>query len=83
MKKIFWLLTVLYPFNFCVAQNIGINSTGAAPVASAMLDILATDKGLLIPRVALTATNAAGPVQALPPVYWCTIPLRLAHRQTT
>src|SRR5207344_73829 len=62
MKKLFWFLTVLCPFNFCVAQNIGINSTGAAPVASAMLDILATDKGLLIPRVALTGTNAAGPV---------------------
>lgn len=46
------------------AQNIGINSTGAAPAASAMLDISSTDKGLLIPRVALTATNAAGPISA-------------------
>lgn len=44
------------------AQNVAINSTGAAPAASSMLDITATDKGLLIPRVALTATNAAGPV---------------------
>lgn len=44
------------------AQNIGINATGATPATSAMLDIAATDKGLLIPRVALTATNAAGPV---------------------
>ena len=62
MKKIFWFLIALHFHFFCVAQNIGINATGAAPAASAMLDIVATDKGLLIPRVALTATNAAGPV---------------------
>lgn len=46
------------------AQNVGINTTGAAPAASAMLDIVSTNSGLLIPRVALTATNAAGPVTA-------------------
>jgi hypothetical protein len=28
------------------------------------MDITATDKGLLIPRVALTARNAAGPITA-------------------
>lgn len=52
------------------AQNIGINANGAAPNASALLDIdgsaLAANnqKGVLIPRVALTATNAAAPVAA-------------------
>ncbi len=44
------------------AQNVGINSTGATPDATAGLDISFTNKGLLIPRVALTATNAAGPI---------------------
>src|SRR5690349_9957428 len=44
------------------AQNIGINATGATPDASAMLDVAATNRGLLVPRVALTATNAAGPI---------------------
>lgn len=44
------------------AQNVGINATGATPDASAMLDIASTNTGLLIPRVALTATNAAGPI---------------------
>lgn len=44
------------------AQNIGINTTGATPAASSMLDIAASDRGLLIPRVTLTATNAAAPV---------------------
>jgi hypothetical protein len=48
----------------CVAQaqNVGVNPTGAAPDASAMLDVSATDRGVLIPRVALTAANVAAPV---------------------
>lgn len=55
------------------AQNIGINVNGAAPDASALLDIDATalpaanKKGLLVPRVALTATNVAAPVVAPAP----------------
>ena len=39
------------------AQNVGINSDGSLPNASAMLDIKSANKGLLIPRVALTGTN--------------------------
>ncbi len=52
------------------AQNIGINASGAAPDASAVLDLdvaahpAADKKGLLIPRMALTATNVAAPVVA-------------------
>ncbi len=44
------------------AQNIGINNP--APDASAVLDISSTDKGLLVPRVALSATNLTTPVTA-------------------
>jgi hypothetical protein len=63
MKKNLALILMFFITSTCVlAQNIGINSTGAAPAASAMLDISSTDKGLLIPRVALTATNSASPV---------------------
>ncbi len=59
------MMSILLCFSkLTVAQNVGINSTGAAPVASAMLDIVATDKGLLIPRVALTSISAAGPITA-------------------
>lgn len=56
--------TILIAFvsNNLTAQNVGINSTGATPDASAMLDVVNTSKGMLIPRVALTATNAAGPI---------------------
>ncbi|MBV6485182.1 MAG: hypothetical protein KFKLKKLM_01735 [Flavobacteriales bacterium] len=50
--------------NQVFSQNIGINGTGAAPAASAGLDVDFTNKGVLIPRVALTATNAAGPIAA-------------------
>lgn len=44
------------------AQNIGINNP--APDASAVLDISSADKGLLVPRVALSATNLTTPVTA-------------------
>ncbi|MVN21823.1 beta strand repeat-containing protein [Mucilaginibacter arboris] len=45
------------------AQNVGISSTSSfTPDASAGLDVSYTNKGLLVPRVALTATNAAGPI---------------------
>ena len=39
------------------SQNIGINTTGNAADPSAMLDVVATDKGILIPRVSLTSTT--------------------------
>ena len=42
------------------AQNIGIGTS--LPDASARLDIYAGDKGILIPRVALTGLNTALPV---------------------
>jgi hypothetical protein len=47
---------VTFSFN---AQNIGINSTGAAPDPSAGLDVDFTNKGLLIPRVGLTSASDA------------------------
>jgi hypothetical protein len=64
MKKIVTILALVLT-SFSYAQNVGINSTGAAPNTSAMLDVDAApnnDKGLLIPRVPLLATNNALPV---------------------
>ncbi|HCY24163.1 MAG TPA: hypothetical protein DHV29_11820 [Bacteroidales bacterium] len=46
------------------AQNVGISSTAIVPDASSMLEIRSTNKGLLIPRVALSATSSASPVTA-------------------
>ena len=58
MKKIITLIIVTY--SFCVkAQNVGINGTGAVPNISAMLDVTATNKGILIPRVALVSNTDA------------------------
>ncbi|HBG69500.1 MAG: hypothetical protein A2W93_01190 [Bacteroidetes bacterium GWF2_43_63] len=48
------VLSLIYGFNpqKVVAQNnVGINPTGALPDPSAALDIVAADKGLLIPRM--------------------------------
>lgn len=52
------------------AQNIGINVNGATPAASALLDIdgaglpANNQRGLLIPRIALTSRTTAAPVVA-------------------
>jgi|GEM_PF-995771 len=63
MKKIYLSFTLLVMFcNAVLSQNVGVNTTGAAPDASAMLDVSSANKGLLVPRVALTATNVATPV---------------------
>jgi len=44
----------LFCCHFLFSQNIGVNSTGAAPDNSAMLDIASNNKGLLIPRMPAT-----------------------------
>jgi len=50
---------LLLSSTFSYAQNVGINASGTAPDASAMLDVNATNKGFLMPRVALTGTTDA------------------------
>lgn len=62
MKKQFILVLALAISAGAFSQNVGIGI--ATPNASAKLDITSTNSGLLIPRVALTAANAAGPVTA-------------------
>jgi len=46
--------------NKITAQNIAINGTGTAAVASAMLDITSTTSGLLIPRMTAAQRAAIG-----------------------
>ena len=49
-----------------LGQNVGINETGALPNDAAILDIAATDKGVLIPRMTSTQRgNISSPVQGL------------------
>lgn len=53
MKKTFTLTVFLLAVTVyqVKAQNVGINATGAAPDASAMLDVVSTTRGALIPRM--------------------------------
>lgn len=52
MRFIFWLLVLLLlSIALCGQQNVVINTTGAAPDSSAILDIQSQSKGLLIPRM--------------------------------
>ncbi|MBI5372983.1 MAG: hypothetical protein HZA79_13255 [Sphingobacteriales bacterium] len=44
------------------AQNVAINTNGASPDVSAMLDIVNSSKGLLIPRVSLSTTTDASTI---------------------
>ncbi len=58
------LLGTLFTTFISFAQNVGINSNGAAPNASSMLDITSTSKGLLIPRVTSAQKTAMNPLPA-------------------
>jgi len=58
MKKSLFLLMI--SCSYVLAQNVGIGTT--SPHASAKLEVSATDKGLLIPRVNLVAANNPAPV---------------------
>jgi hypothetical protein len=51
MKQLY-LFIFLIPFAG-YSQNVGINATGAAPDSSALLDVSAANKGMLIPRLGL------------------------------
>lgn len=57
MKKIILTISIVSASLFGYSQNVGINTTGALPDASAGLDIDFTNKGLLVPRVSLTSTT--------------------------
>ncbi len=58
MKRLVLFSFLLFSTVLLYAQNVAINNDGSLPHASAALDIKATDKGLLLPRVA----NPAGAV---------------------
>ncbi|MEI7830594.1 MAG: hypothetical protein WCI31_12535 [Prolixibacteraceae bacterium] len=64
MKRICSALIILLCLDFSIKaqNNVGINDDNSSPKASAMLDVFSTTKGLLIPRIALTASTTAAPV---------------------
>lgn len=64
--RIFTTLFCLFAVSFTYGQNIGINSTGTTPNASAILDLNTGNtftspngKGMLVPNVVLTSTTDA------------------------
>src|SRR5215510_6395223 len=59
MKQLHIIAACMALFTACTvsAQNVAINTDGALPNAGAMLDIKSSNKGVLIPRVALTGTG--------------------------
>jgi hypothetical protein len=68
MKRLFLFLLalLLLPVPRINGQNVGINSTGSAPNASAGLDVDFTNMGVLIPRMTTAQRNAiASPANSL------------------
>jgi len=61
MKRTFILSTAFFIlFQVWIkAQNVGINDDGSTPDNSAILDVKSTNKGILIPNIALTGANDA------------------------
>lgn len=58
MKKQYLFLIGFFLLNeVVVGQSVGINGDGSNPSESAILDVKSPNKGLLIPRVALTGKN--------------------------
>lgn len=61
-KKYFLLAAVL--FSAVVSAQVKIGGTDGTPNANAMLEVEATDKGVLLPRVELESTTSANPLSA-------------------
>ncbi|MHA4812408.1 tail fiber domain-containing protein [Flavitalea flava] len=65
-QKILFFIIACSFSQLIFAQNIGINETGAVPDASAILDVSATNKGMLVPRMtSLQRTAIATPATGL------------------
>lgn len=63
MNKKYILLSAIL-FSAAVSAQVKIGGTDGTPNADAMLEVEATDKGILLPRVALSDVTDASPLQA-------------------
>jgi hypothetical protein len=68
MRKIFihsyfiFLILILSLPKELLSQNVGVGTS--TPHASAVLEVQSTNKGMLVPRIALTSANVAAPVSS-------------------
>jgi hypothetical protein len=51
MSKFIFLLVIIILKSSIIFSQVAINTDGSLPAPSAMLDVKATDRGLLIPRI--------------------------------
>jgi len=58
MRIISLLFVFLFFFYNSYSQSVGVNDSGSAPDASAMLDVKSNTRGMLIPRMNAAARNA-------------------------
>lgn len=62
MKKAIFCIGFILFFSRLISQNVGISDVSITPDPSAILEVRATNKGILIPRVSLTSTTSASPI---------------------
>lgn len=66
MNKLLLCLGMVFCTHQLMSQNVGISADGAAPDPSAMIDVSATNKGALIPRLTTAQRDAvASPATGL------------------
>jgi trimeric autotransporter adhesin len=64
MKKLVFITLAFFFATDLMAQNVGIGTV--TPNTSAMLDVTATNKGILVPRVALANSSDVGTIASPP-----------------
>jgi hypothetical protein len=63
-KYLFLFLMLAFSTQRAFSQGVAVSSSNASPDPSAMFDVQSGDKGLLIPRVALTGTSDVATIPA-------------------
>ncbi len=61
-KTLFLAIAILASYS--INAQVAVTTDGSSADGSAMLDVVSTDKGMLIPRVALTMTTDAAPISS-------------------
>ena len=64
-RNVIWAISILFLLNFnSYGQGVSISADGSEANNSSMLDIISSDKGILIPRVTLDDASTASPVSS-------------------